>query len=526
MTHRSISDVQDILYKVVPYLNPEHYADQEEIARARKTLLHSALTCRNFTQPALNILWSSLPSEKPLLELLWTLGIILEVETEESASGPFYTYPSQSDPSTHPSWVHFQEYALRVRSITLSPFKTTRELSIWNELVPALRGAPVLPALCTIDLVFQRRQPREGRAPLLPLVNNPRRGVLWLITPTVHHLYLSIPHRVSDSVAILTEREILREACKAAPDLEELRLFLPWSMEFDFLRSHERLRAIEIDRLPNTDALEPLSTLPNLEFLSLSIEVASSIPLTFNRLRELELRGLWPELALFLDQTDLPQLDSLSTNVTLDQYEPAQLIPQCAAYFRTLSSKHAHLTTLRVSCRPITPFHHGPRKPTPTGGPLSAVVEPLLSLHELRDVSLVFEGFLFPYSSSDILSFAESWPSLESFRLEFVTAGELRAGLESLVHFARNCPHLRALHLPEMELTGDALEGIAYPDGQPPHPLRELNVAQVAFPRGTDLSREVMEFTQRVFPHAATPLAEAHPIIVTDEEFGNRSRVI
>ncbi len=103
MANRSISDVQDILYEVVPYLNPEYYADREEIARAQKTLLHCALTCRNFARPALNVLWSCLLSEKPLLKLLCTLGIVLEVETEGSASKPIYvsflrlhhTYPDE-----------------------------------------------------------------------------------------------------------------------------------------------------------------------------------------------------------------------------------------------------------------------------------------------------------------------------------------------------------------------------------------------------------------------------------------------
>ncbi len=90
MANRSITDVQDILYEVFLYLNPDHYTYQEEIARARKTLLHSALTCRNFARPALDVLWNCLPSEKPLLELLWTLGIVLEVETDISASGPIY----------------------------------------------------------------------------------------------------------------------------------------------------------------------------------------------------------------------------------------------------------------------------------------------------------------------------------------------------------------------------------------------------------------------------------------------------
>ncbi|TFK79380.1 hypothetical protein K466DRAFT_606186 [Polyporus arcularius HHB13444] len=524
MANRSISDVQDILYEVVPYLNPEYYADREEIARAQKTLLHCALTCRNFARPALNVLWSCLLSDKPLLKLLCTLGIVLEVETEGSASKPIYTYAYQGDLRAHTQWKHFQEYASQVRSITLDPI--AREGSIWDILVPQLRGDSVLPALRKAILSPESSLPRDGDASVPPVGNDSTRGALWLISPSVHQLSVSFPERGLD-IPMSAVQEIVELACRMTPDLDELRIRTPRPIDLDFLRSHERLRTIEIENVMDTDALEPISTLPRLEHLSLLLGGASSIRLTFDHVRVLVLKGPWPHLTSFLDETELPQLRSFSAIVT--QGGPADLASECASCFATLSRKYTRLTTLHVKRhRPSIPFTHSrlAMEPALAGSSLSFIVHPLLALHELRDVSLLLDGFIFPYSSSDIQSFAESWPNLESFRLEFVTQEEERAGFESLVHFARNCPLLRALHLPEMELTRDALEGVAYPEGQHPHPLRELDVAQVAFPGGLDLSHEVIRFTQRVFPRAATPLAEAHPIIVTDEESGDKSRVV
>lgn len=86
MAHtQSISDVQDILYDVFPHLDPGHYASREEIARVRQTLFRSALTCKNFTRPALNILWKHIPSEEPLLSLLFLYNIVQTTMTSHGA---------------------------------------------------------------------------------------------------------------------------------------------------------------------------------------------------------------------------------------------------------------------------------------------------------------------------------------------------------------------------------------------------------------------------------------------------------
>ncbi|RDX49733.1 hypothetical protein OH76DRAFT_509123 [Lentinus brumalis] len=311
-----------------------------------------------------------------------------------------------------------------------------------------------------------------------------------------------------------------------SPQLEHVLVYSGTPLGLEVLQSQKRLRTVEVNALlpwarsPSAlvDApphgLTPLSSLPHLESLSLTLSQASPAHLTFDHVRVLVLTSVWHPMEVFLDSALLPQLRSLTISVPHE--DPARLSPQCASHFRVLADKHTRLTELHLKCykstvhNPVggTPVQRTWQKPAPMlAGALCAVIEPLLRLHELRNVSLSFGDFCFAYNASDIQCLAESWPDIETFRLELTTLEQLRAGFESLVHFAEHCPRLRALHLPEMELTHDAFDKIRYP--KRPHPLRELNVARVVFPQRTDLSWEMLQFSQRVFPHAGSPVSES-----------------
>ncbi|RPD77307.1 hypothetical protein L226DRAFT_533305 [Lentinus tigrinus ALCF2SS1-7] len=503
MTYRrSICDIlPDLIHDIVPYLNPEYCDTKEETVCARYVLLRCALTCKDFTTPALNVLWRSLPSDKPLVNLLSTLGVVQSLIAERGDLNGVAEYRSQDDPRTHPQWEHFKGRVSQVHAITLDPFSTRP--SVWTKLVPLLRGEPVLPALRRVVLGHQSTGLTFQYMDGLHYGHHVHGcGVLQLITPSVRHLSLLV-RAMRRRSATLPVREVLREACTLAPDLESLYISSFIGVSLEALQNHRRLRTVDIEYNDVPDyGLEPLCNLPHLESLSLVVNTASTAPLTMNYVRVLVLRGFLIDTEAFLDRVRLPQLRSLC--IAAAEEHPAHLIQHSANTFRVLSNKYAHLTELRVEWRKSTAVQD--RGPVPTlAGALCAVIEPLHELHELRDATLHFHGFCFAYSSSDIQSLAESWPSLESFHLEFVTLEQRRAGFESLLHFARNCPRLRALRLPDMELTKDAFDEIAYP--KKPHPLRELNVARVTFPEGNDLSWEMIQLAQRVFPHAGSPVS-------------------
>ena len=84
---RSIADVQDIIYHIVSYLDPGlPYTVGSKLVR--QTLARLARTSRNFYDPALKTLWRRLPDDKPLADLLCTLGIVERHPTPDSERIP------------------------------------------------------------------------------------------------------------------------------------------------------------------------------------------------------------------------------------------------------------------------------------------------------------------------------------------------------------------------------------------------------------------------------------------------------
>lgn len=74
-----------------------------------------------------------------------------------------------------------------------------------------------------------------------------------------------------------------------------------------------------------------------------------------------------------------------------------------------------------------------------------------------------------------------------------------------------------------MDLSPHGLAEVVYPPIS--HPLREMDDARVVFAKIVDLSAGMTEFVKKVFPFAAAPLVE-FPIVVTDEESGDRSQLV
>ena len=77
--HRGLSDVHDVLYIIFRYLDPglqETDSHGGDSAQARWTLANIAISCKAFSDHALDVLWESLPSDAPLLRLLEILGLI------------------------------------------------------------------------------------------------------------------------------------------------------------------------------------------------------------------------------------------------------------------------------------------------------------------------------------------------------------------------------------------------------------------------------------------------------------------
>ena len=76
--------------------------------------------------------------------------------------------------------------------------------------------------------------------------------------------------------------------------------------------------------------------------------------------------------------------------------------------------------------------------------------------------------------------------------------------LESLAHFARNCPHLRILHLPSMTLSMSADAHTADDSPDTSRSLQTLIVPKFTVePHSDDPANYVVETVRRMFPAAA-----------------------
>ncbi|KAI1787414.1 hypothetical protein LXA43DRAFT_713039 [Ganoderma leucocontextum] len=524
-TTRSLSDVQGVLFYIIsPHLDPEQSSSEEDIFLFRQTLLRSALTCRNFTRPALTALWRWLPSDKPLISLLCTLGIAQDRVLLER--GPpittSYGLSALKDPRMHPNWTRFLEYAMRVRKICLNPSTDPLGVkwSIWTEVTQFIPDEPILPRLQSVDITSNDMF-APCTAPLLLVAPSVREMTVWLRGSNDDRIYDPKPNYV------------LSEACARAPHLQTIALsIIPWVLDPSFLHYNPHLRSVSIHSLLKMENLAPLTHLTELEYLSIiphSIDIGNGVaPLYFPSLRALLVRSDWRFIEDLLDGLQAPHIHSLSLHVS--RIDPRQAIEQPRRCLQTIATTFSTLEKLCVECAetPRHPSHYripfSATAPLDTRAALMAIIEPLLSLSRLRHVSLSFPIFLLRLASDDVHRLSEAWPDIEDLRIDIATVDRGRAGLESTVHFAHRCPRLRALRLPAMDLAVDAFEGLEYP--AEPHLLRDLNVTEVLFPREADLSREIMAtFIQRVFPNAVVPFAK-RPSVVTDEESGDRSRLV
>ncbi|KAM5540962.1 hypothetical protein V8D89_005273 [Ganoderma adspersum] len=513
-TTSSLTDVQDILYYIFPRLDTER-SSWDDIFRVRQTLLHSALTCRTFAWPALSALWRSLPSEKPLTSLLFALGIAQDSRlTRDPPLGLDSPYVTMEDPLTHPNWSRFCEYAMRVRKINLDPSTDLfgQKMSFWNEVGQFMHDEPILPLLRSVSITGNDVRTVLRTTPLV------------LISPSVREMSFWLEGD-GERREEPEQEQVLSAACTRAPRLETITLAIsPWRIDLSTLHANPHLRSVSIHAQLTIGSLAPLTHLAELRHLSVIVSEggAPTSTLPFPSLRRLSVRGVWDAIRGLLEHVQAPHTHSLTLHVS--HADPTQLIPSSRACLQVAATAFPALETLlahstRTTRNPIWDF------PTAldTEGALMAAVEPLLALRRLRHLTLDLQLFIFRVTSDDVRRFAEAWPDAEELLIDSATADGGRAGFESVLHFARRCPCLRALRLPAMDLAVGAFEGLEYPNE--PHVLRDLDVKEVVFPREADLSGEMTAFIQRVFPNTAVPFTQ-HLIVVTDEESGDRSRLV
>lgn len=247
------------------------------------------------------------------------------------------------------------------------------EWSVWRDIASRINGDPILPSLQAVSIQADGCDVGDT-------------GALLLISPSVRELSVSAVGTVNTDPGLL--QNLFREACKLALRLDRLHIGLaPHAYELDALHSHQDLRIVTIaPEAIHVIALQHLTHLAVLETLSVSIIAKPAVPLHFQALRDVKLKGDWENIESFLDNTTLPSLERLLLSV--GQFDPTLLGRACTRCLWTLATQLPHITSLSVDCRQHYRLITEP--PIPTGGILASMVEPLLSLHALRTVALRF----------------------------------------------------------------------------------------------------------------------------------------
>ncbi|PIL25771.1 hypothetical protein GSI_11521 [Ganoderma sinense ZZ0214-1] len=313
------------------------------------------------------------------------------------------------DPSAHPHWRRFEEYAAYVRSITgLFAFDGPRRLELWEDLGRCIAPAPLLPRLQAVS--FRQDRTRRKFAA----------GTFYLLSDSVTSLEYG--GREYHNPAIRSA--ILRAFCYAE-EIQKIRIPMqPWE---DMHTFGDHICHVEVIPEIESRALKYLAKIQHLRSLSLSlgaIDLADGM-LTYPRLETLDLKGHWGDHTALLNITNAPNLHTLSLEV-LQRGASAQMFAKYTSEcLNAVSTRLPSLTSLavRMNSSPPTPlvysigaFHRIVQSTFQTS--LLDVVRPLLPLHALRAFTLILPNYIdMNCSSDDLLAVSEAWRDLEGLHI-------------------------------------------------------------------------------------------------------------
>ncbi|TBU60076.1 hypothetical protein BD310DRAFT_359418 [Dichomitus squalens] len=304
-----------------------------------------------------------------------------------------------------------------------NPFGPFARSAIWQDLASLMDGAPALPRLTSVFLIGRFARTHSSAPSSLNL------GCLALIHSSVREVRLQLSPWAQDQDAL---QRLMSRIFTSAPDLESLRsVYSPESLGHPgFLTHFPHVHHVTIDVELHSGDLRNLARLPALRHLSIFLPSLCSDRVVFPSVTHLCVRGLWESISDSLESAHIPQLRSLSISTGT---EDAQSLTDTSRLLHVIVTAYATLERLSIyidACDHIVYLEDvnlPPLEPRPAGR-LADVIQPLLSLRALRNVSLCFEGYDLEYTSDDVQAFSEAWPRLEELRFDFGVAIEPRAG--------------------------------------------------------------------------------------------------
>ncbi|KAI0712857.1 hypothetical protein C8T65DRAFT_695226 [Cerioporus squamosus] len=438
VSHRVLFNV-DLLHDVFSYLHrppPTLPVDAEENKPGveEATLARAAQVCKTFADPALAVLWSSLPDLFPLwfvLEPLRTMG-----ETAQPPQEKFkYILTDEISPE---NWARFCQYAALIREVRLDQVSDMRiDQSVWLHLMRKSRGRfqDLFPRLRTLS--YALHDPHQT-------------SILLFLSPSLRKLNFFCSWRAADWGPYARQEAavsmLLRTGCTDCPELDELRLTMlefPGPLRTAAEGLKHRLRRLELGSLEISDtatiqALAEITTLEQLREIHVKFSPAERLSVTgFRALKDLSIICEVPEDASRLLACVVSPLESLEICSFAPSSAWQQGFAMIVPMLKSLKSFMIELLPEPTGFEPET-LH------------LSELVEPLFNLRNLQVFSLLVRDTNLVIEDSSFEAIAKAWPQLTSFALDggITTSATTLAGL---AHFAKHSPHLHTLLLPHLD---------------------------------------------------------------------------
>ncbi|KDQ49743.1 hypothetical protein JAAARDRAFT_212042 [Jaapia argillacea MUCL 33604] len=422
-----------------------------------------ALTCHDFTEPSLNIIWHTLPDIAPLIMCmpsdLW--------ETERIwVSFEYFTMIKFRRSLVESDWERFDYYAPRVKELGEHPeeYHQPRRMAlhpnVYRDLVPRRHPARLLQQLR--NLIW--KWPYDGFAPKDP--NFCPRGefitfALLFINPRLARLRIFYGDlRSNESLPPMTA--LLLQLPISCPNLEILRLHdlnpgqgLSQPLSQSLMGLHS-LRSLTICTPLSDEAWFHLAGLPALEKVFANLQLVNGalpcIPLNpapFRALSQVDLTAsLDPSLPLLKSLRESPIV-----HISIILPTPPTRRDICR-FIDILTGSERWRNTLNII--DISP---SPTNTAEAQGALSPL-QPLFVLKQVTVFRWDWPSFR-PLNDGDLGELAQSWPKLRVLSMGYgevdCTLQGACATLRGLVPLARHCPKLYCLRIPLIVKASDTI---------------------------------------------------------------------
>lgn len=417
----------------------------------RMALARAARVCREFSAPALAVLWRDIEDLVPLFSLFSSFKAVSPEQERVPRHGPLHELLGNVESQdvwmlcglpTEAEVERFKLYAAFVRSACL--FKTDEiDPSVFTHLSHVNGGKPLLPS--ARKLTFEQSVAFEA-------------ALLTLVSPSLHSLSLlfGVAAYLRNRGQITRRDHMLRTAlervCTMAPSLSYVNVS-GWIRPSTLvpIAQLSNLATVQLSLVhrvtdANGELLRALSISDSLVELHIPHELAVEVAHCrggFPNLRILEVYGGLTNVASLFSQLDSPHLRELS--LTASPLNSFELLPPALDHCTRLSS----LESLTISTQSMLLRSFAP----PTAGEepiaLTGLLAPILQLRRLRKLWFHVNK-TFSLSDADLQAMGAAWPKLASFLVSYQVSGTVPTmrGVQAL---ARACQHLTVLHLPCMD---------------------------------------------------------------------------